>query len=301
MNSLAGKLRRKLKALKSTLATRPSFYSPLVDVIDVIRRGDTFWHPDPQDLGIDFHTREQTALLAACAPFLAQYNYPAMGAADAKLDAFYDGNSQFSYLDARMLFALMQLWRPARIIEVGSGYSTLLMEDVNRRLLDGATQITSIEPYPRPFMQRLGKRGITLIEQKVQDVPFDRFTELQAGDVLFIDSSHVVKTGSDVNALIFGVLPRLSAGVRIHFHDVFLPHEYPESWVREGRSWNEQYLVRALLQFGTNHFRMLFSSAYAATCLPDVVAGALGGTPQSGGSLWIEKLSPRQQIQNSSR
>ena len=292
MNSLASKLRRKLRALKGALAIRPSFYSPLVNVTDVIQRGDTFWHPDPQDLGIDFHAHEQAALLAACAPFLTQYSYPVKGVADAKLDTFYDGNSQFSHLDARMLFALMQLWRPARIIEVGSGYSTLLMEDVNRRLLGGTTQITSIEPYPRPFMQLLGKRGITLIEQKLQDVSFDHFTGLQAGDVLFIDSSHVVKTGSDVNALVFDVLPRLSAGVRIHFHDIFLPHEYPKSWVCEGRSWNEQYLVRALLQFGANHFRVLFSSAYASTCLPHAVTEAVGSTLLTGGSIWIEKLSP---------
>lgn len=292
MNSLAGKLRRKLRALKDALATRPNFYSPLVSVIDVLQRDDAFWHPDPHDLGIDFHAHEQAALLAACAPFLAQYRYPASGVADAELDAFYDGNSQFSHLDARMLFALLQLWRPARIIEVGSGYSTLLMEDVNRRLLGGTSRITSIEPYPRPFMQRLGTRGITLIEQKAQDVAFDHFAELQAGDVLFIDSSHVAKTGSDVNTLVFDVLPRLSAGVRIHFHDIFLPHEYPKSWICEGRSWNEQYLVRALLQFGANHFRVLFSSAYASTCLPQAVTEALGGTLLSGGSLWIEKLSP---------
>lgn len=292
MNFPAGRLRRKFRALKGALAAHPGFYSPLVDVTDVTHRGNAFWHPDPQDLGIDFHAHEQATLLAACAPFLARYSYPAKGAADAELDAFYDGNSQFSHLDARMLFALMQLWRPGRIIEVGSGYSTLLMEDVNRRLLGGTTLITSIEPYPRSFMQRLGVRGITLIEQKVQDVAFDHFGQLQAGDVLFIDSSHVVKTGSDVNALVFDILPRLPAGVRIHFHDIFLPHEYPKSWVCEGRSWNEQYLVRALLQFGASHFRVLFSSAYASICLPHAVSEALGGTLMSGGSLWIEKLSP---------
>jgi len=294
VNSLAVKLRRKLRALQGALAARPSFYSPTVDVVDVLGRGDTFWHPEPRNLGIDFDAHKQTELLAACAPFLARYNYPAKGAADATLDEFYDGNSQFGHLDARMLFALMQLWRPARIIEVGSGYSTLLMEDVNRRLLGGTIQITSIEPYPRPFMQRMGKRGITLIEQRAQEVPLARFTELRAGDILFIDSSHVVKTGSDVNALVFDILPCLSAGVRIHFHDIFLPHEYPESWILQGRSWNEQYLVRALLQFGANHFRVLFSSAYAATCLSHAVTGALGSALQTGGSLWIEKLSSPQ-------
>ena len=273
------------------MSVHPDFYSPVVDVAEVNQRDDTFWRPEAQSLGIDFRPQDQVDLLKACTPWLREYSYPIDGTTDAHLDAFYDNNSQFSHLDARMLFALLQLWRPTRVIEVGSGYSTLLMEDVNRRFLGGTTQITAIEPYPRPFMQRLSERGVTLIEHRVQDVSFDCFAALEAGDVLFIDSSHVVKTGSDVNHLVFEILSRLPAGVRIHFHDIFLPHEYPQSWIREGRSWSEQYLVRALLQFGSSHFRMLFGSAYAVTCLPEAVASALGSAAQGGGSLWIEKLS----------
>ncbi|MEP6899356.1 MAG: class I SAM-dependent methyltransferase [Rhodanobacter sp.] len=291
MGSLFNTLRHRWHARAGVAATRPSFYSPIVDVIDVLGRGDAFWFPDVDNVGIDFRPAEQRALLEACTPYLARYDYPTAGTVDEQLEAFYDGNSQFGHLDARMLFALLQLWRPARIIEVGSGYSTLLMADVNERLLGGAMQITAIEPHPRPFMRRLRERGIRLIKQNVQDVTHECFAELHAGDVLFIDSSHVVKTGSDVNALVFDVLPRLPAGVRIHFHDIFLPHEYPPSWIREGRSWNEQYLVRALLQFGAQHFRVLFGSSYAAAAFPDAVSTALGGSLQGGASLWIEKLS----------
>lgn len=281
-----------LRRLRGTPApTRPGFYSPIVDTVDVLGRDAAFWQPDVASIGIDFRADAQIRLLDACAPFLRAYDYPAGGVDDAELDSFYDGNSQFGWLDARMLFALLQLWRPARVIEVGSGYSTLLMDDVNRRLLDGSVDITAIEPYPRPFMQRLRQRGVRLIEHKVQDVPLVTFDALQTGDVLFIDSSHVSKTGSDVNVLLFDVLPRLHAGVRIHVHDIFLPHEYPASWIAEGRSWNEQYLIRALLQFGSAHFRLLFGSHYAATCLPDAVGRALDGPPIGGSSLWLEKVS----------
>ena len=115
---------------------------------------------------------------------------------------------------------LLRAWRPSRIIEVGSGYSTLLIADVARRFLDGTTRITAIEPYPRPF---LAKIGVELIEARVQDVPPAVFDVLERGDVLFIDSSHVAKTCSDVNHLFFEILPRLKPGVRIHVHDVFLP------------------------------------------------------------------------------
>jgi predicted O-methyltransferase YrrM len=289
--SVLGKLRRKFTRVDPGPA-RPGFYSPLVDVVDVMQRGDAFWRPAAGSLDIDFRPSAQLALLEACVPLLALFDYPTDGADDEQLDAFYDGNSQFGHLDARMLFALLQLWRPARIIEVGSGYSTLLMDDVNQRFLDGAMHITAIEPYPRPFMRHLRERGVTLIEQKVQDVRPECFAELQAGDVLFIDSSHVAKTGSDVNALVFDVLPRLRAGVRIHFHDIFLPHEYPASWIAEGRSWNEQYLVRALLQYGTEHFRILFGSSFAAAYLTDAVSAALKGKLLGGASLWLEKISP---------
>jgi hypothetical protein len=129
----------------------------------------------------------------------------------------------------------------------------------------------------------------------VQDVALEVFDELQAGDVLFIDSSHVAKTGSDVNRLYFDVLPRLATGVRVHIHDIFLPHDYPRAWVLdENRSWNEQYLVRALLM-DSRRLRVRFGSAYAWTTFPDKVARALGVPRErafGGGSLWLEIVGP---------
>ena len=128
--------------------------------------------------------------------------------------------------------------------------------------------------------------------QKVQDVDTRIFAELDAGDVLFLDSSHVAKTGSDVNHLCFEVLPRLRQGVRVHFHDIFLPADYPRQWVlNENRSWNEQYVVRALLMFNSA-FRVLFGSSYAFAAHAVALRQALrdpGGAYYGGGSLWIEK------------
>jgi hypothetical protein len=122
------------------------------------------------------------------------------------------------------------------------------------------------------------------------------FDTLQAGDILFIDSSHVAKTGSDVNRLFFDVLPRLAPGVRIHIHDIFLPHEYPQEWVlQDNRSWNEQYLVRALLMYSVG-FRVVFGCSYAYYRFPEDVARALAlpsGRGFAGGSLWIERLAAR--------
>ncbi|MCL2872795.1 MAG: class I SAM-dependent methyltransferase [Betaproteobacteria bacterium] len=166
------------------------------------------------------------------------------------------------------------------------------MADINRRFLDGKCQITCIEPYPRPFLKQ-GVRGIAkLIEEKVQQVPPETFEALESGDILFIDSSHVSKTGSDVNYLYFEILPRLKTGVKIHIHDIFLPNEYLKDWVlKEGRSWNEQYLLRALLMY-SSAFKVVFGCSYAFTVMPEKVKTALSlpnGCTFSGGSFWIEK------------
>lgn len=238
------------------------FYSPVVDTEDILSRFDEIWPSPPRPvLGIDPNDAYHLRVLREVFPrHIAAYDYPEVLEDTPNLDRFYTRNSQFSWLDARALFVLLREWRPRRMIEIGSGYSTLLSADVNQRFLDGALELTCIEPYPRPFLTRRdGPPGVRrLIRERVERVGLSWFAELQRGDVLFIDSSHVAKTGSDVNYLYFEVLPRLAAGVRIHIHDIHLPHEYPPDWViGENRSWNEQYLVRALLMYST-HFRVLF-------------------------------------------
>ena len=152
--------------------------------------------------------------------------------------------------------------------------------------------ITCVEPHPRPFLAR-GVPGVTrLLRTRVQEVPLQLFETLAPGDVLFIDSSHVAKTGSDVNTLLFDVLPRLTPGVRIHVHDIFLPHDYPKPWALEdNRSWNEQYVVRALLMFSSG-FRVIFGSSYGFWRFPAEVRAALAhprGVACGGSSLWVER------------
>jgi hypothetical protein len=270
------------------------FYSPIVDPAEVERRGGAVWPARPVVAGIDFDPAGHARLLdEVFPPLLRDYAYPDDLPERDDLREFYNRNSQFSWLDSRAAFALLRHWRPRRVVEVGSGFSSLLIEDVGRRFLDPGFCLTCIEPYPRPFLRRLP--GVELIVAQVQDVDLAVFDRLEPGDVLFIDSSHVAKTGSDVNRLFFDVLPRLPAGVRVHVHDIFLPHDYPRDWVlRENRSWNEQYLVRALLMDNAR-LRVRFGSSYAWATFPDKVAGALGlppGQGYGGGSLWLEVVGP---------
>lgn len=267
------------------------FYSPIVDRRELRDRPETLWPHASACAGMDFNHDGQAELLKG--PFselVGEFDYPHSGADDMALDAYYLDNSEFTGSDARILFGLLRLWRPGRIIEVGSGYSTLLMADVVDRYLPG-TRITAIEPYPRPFLHRLTGSSVELVEKKVQEVDASVFAELGPGDVLFIDSSHVSKTGSDVNYLVFEIIPRLKPGVHIHFHDVFLPFEYPKDWVMErGVNWNEQYLLRALLMFSAQTLRVTLGCAYAVTHLQELAAPITQGRYGMGGSIWLTKV-----------
>ena len=267
------------------------FYSPVVDpaTLDRVRT----WPAQPEVLGIDFNDASHRAILLDDFPrFAGDYDYAEVLPDTPDLAAFYTQNTQFSGLDPVVLFVMLRAGRPRRLIEVGSGYSSLLIADVNRRWLDGALEVTCIEPYPRPFLEQPVPGLAALVRAPVQEVALSRFEALEAGDILFIDSSHVAKTGSDVNHLYFEVLPRLASGVLVHVHDIFLPHDYPVEWViGENRSWNEQYVLRALLQ-GGSAFEVLFGSAYACTRFPTLVVQALArpdGELRGGGSFWMRK------------
>ena len=271
------------------------FYSPVCDPDDLAARRSELWPNPPKPCeGIDFNDASHIFVLDDLFPrFIADYDYPEQGRDDRDLDFFYTQNSQFSWLDSRTLFVLMRALRPRNIIEVGSGYSSLLMADVNQRFLDGSANIVCIEPYPREFLAR-GIPGLSKVfVQRVQDVPLDSFEALDENDILFIDSSHVGKTGSDVNYLFFEVLPRLRRGVVIHVHDIFLPADYQQDWaITENRSWNEQYLLRALLMY-SNRFIPYFGCNYAWLQHRERVIAALNlpsGAGFGGGSFWFRRI-----------
>lgn len=270
------------------------YYSPVVATSDIVARVDNIWPATtPEILGIDWNLPVQRNVLEDWfPPFVADYDYPDdCDLPDDQLRSYYSNNSQFGWLDSRSLFVFLRRLHPKRMVEVGSGYSTLLATDVNRRFLGGSTRITCIEPYPRPFLFDTDL-GIELLQTRVELMDPEYFRQLESGDILFIDSSHVSKTGSDVNFLLFEVLPRLAKGVFIHLHDIPLPDEYPKQWViAENRSWNELYVVRALLMYSTA-FQVVFSATCAYEYLRDSLAFALGvGGEQvlRGSSLWLQR------------
>ena len=162
--------------------------------------------------------------------------------------------------------------------------------------LGGETQMTFIEPYPETALQLFGndpKYRERVLRQRLQDAPLSLFTELAAGDILLIDSSHVGKTGSDVLDYLFRILPRLRPGVLVHIHDIFFPFEYPTPWiVDQNRSWNEAYFLRAFLCANPN-FRVLYWSDWIYKCRRHLFETRMPLCVQyRGGSLWLQSVNP---------
>jgi predicted O-methyltransferase YrrM len=188
--------------------------------------------------------------------------------------------------DAEVLYAIVRLFKPKRIIEVGSGYSTLMFRHA---IVDGdlQTTLTSIDPAPRREIANHADKIITSKLEELHDLTV--FGQLQKNDILFIDSSHEIELGNDVLKLYLTVIPLLNPGVIIHIHDVFLPYEYPEQWMVECRwKWNEQYLVQAMLQC-SNEFGVLWCGHYLQKTRPDLLKNFKFWSGADARSLWLVK------------
>ena len=263
------------------------FYSALPSPEDI----DAFCgQPVEEDLpGIDLHMDGQLELLEKLARYAPEIPFP-----DRKGSGrFYFENPSYSYGDATTLYCFLRHFRPKRVVEVGSGFSSALMLDTNDAVLDGNVNFSFVEPYPQllySLFRPEDRARYPVRESKLQDVDLDVFRELQAGDFLFIDSTHVAKVGSDVNRLFFHILPAINPGVFIHIHDIFWPFEYPGKWLREGRAWNEAYLLRAFLELNPS-FEIVWFQDYLVHRHREAFLRAF---PRShlnvGGNIWLRRV-----------
>src|SRR5687768_12944943 len=224
LHSLAWTIRWGTHAERAPIAYPPGhYYSPLPAARDIDQAS-------PIDIvGIDLGVDEQLALLASL-----HVETPTGGRYDAP------DNGWFPPTDAAVYQAMIRHHQPSSVVEVGCGWSTAALFDAG-----AAPHVTLIDPHLGRLRDVLTPEDLArcaVFELPLQAVPLSVFQSLNAGDVLFIDSTHVTKCGSDVNRIFFEILPALSRGVLIHFHDVFYPFEYPAAWHREGRGWNETYV-----------------------------------------------------------
>lgn len=286
------RLNAELVAVKRQIKFVPPghFYSPVPDPDEVRENAERIFGKIPREIpGIPLNEQQQLELLKE---FKTYYDeLPFSSEQKNNLKYFFE-NPSYSYSDAIFLYCMMRHFKPKRIIEIGSGYSSCAILDTNELFFDGSIETSFIEPYPQLLLSLINNTDqdkIIIIAKRLQDVELDEFEILQKNDILFVDSTHVSKVGSDINRIFFDILPVLKSGVLIHFHDIFYPFEYPQDWIFEGRAWNEAYLLRAFLQYNSSfhivlmntfleHFHERIFQEEMPLCLKN-----------SGASIWIRK------------
>ena len=203
---------------------------------------------------------------------------------------YHFGQEWFRYSDAVFLYCHLRHTQPRAIVEVGSGWSTAVMLDTMGKFMPQRPRLTCVEPFPerlQSLLQPGDEQRLEIIAKPVQEVDGQTFSHLAAGDLLFIDSSHVLKAGSDVYHLLFRVLPNLPTGVFVHFHDIFWNFDYPTDWLSMGRFWNEAYFLRAFLA-SNSQWRIHCFNSWAGQACSDLLREKMPiCLKDTGGSLYI--------------
>jgi hypothetical protein len=260
------------------------FYTPVVSPEHV---PDAQWQARFDACG-DWDLEKQRAFLAAT-PAFAELLGTLPWEPSEDPTVFHWNNDQFSHSDASLYYTLLRRFLPGRVVEVGAGHSTKLAA---RALADnGSGSILCIDPNAPRWLEELGAR-VEVVPVPVQDAPDATFLSLAPSDVLFIDGSHICKTGSDVNHLFLRILPRLPAGVIVHVHDICLPFEYPRRWSEDVLCyWNEQYVLAALLA-NSRKFEILVGNYFLQNADIELLrpfgpSPVIEGVFPGGGSLWL--------------
>jgi Methyltransferase domain len=255
------------------------FYEPIPDTQSLT---ETLWSQPSELVGIDMNDSMQLELLRNHFTKLRdEYN-------NFPVEPPLGQKRPFRGVDALVAYCMIRHFQPELIAEVGSGWSSLVLGQAAAKNKNSA--LICIDPFPGDVLRK-GIPGLrSLIEKKIQDIDLEFFSQLGSGDVLFIDSSHAVKIGGDVNYLFLEVLPRLRPGVIVHVHDIFLPFEYRRDWVLdEFRFWTEQYILQAFLTFNSQ-FEVLLANSYLNHYHRQELKAAFPGLSSwPGGSFWMRR------------
>lgn len=281
-------LARKIYLKLGVLPIRRHYYEPFFDPSDFSKSLDED-RPLP---GIDLRETEQLALLGKLNYRKELLEIPRD---DVGERCFYYNNDFFAPGDAEFLYAMIRYYRPRRIIEVGSGNSTLMMLDAlkaNQLDCNGyECSLACIEPYESLWLE---EHGVSVLRKRVEEIDLETFSSLESGDILFIDSSHVIKPQGDVLYLYLQVLPLLKSGVFVHIHDVMTPKDYFHTWVVDKlQLWNEQYILEAFLTLN-NNFAVIAALNYLKhhhfDRLAEVCPVLAENSASEPGSFWLRRI-----------
>ena len=275
-----------------TWAPPGHFYSPIVNPDDPHVKA-AFRARDQGDLEADGVALDARLVMDWLQRLAKHYGNPKFPEQPEPGWRYHMDNPAFAFGDGIVYACMIQELRPKRIVEVGAGYSTCLAMDVLDRS-GGGGELTIIEPFPDVLLRLLppDDRYRAAIQRiPLQSAPIEFFTALGKNDILFIDSSHVAKMGSDVNDYLFRILPTLRSGVYVHIHDIPYPFEYSSAWiVDENRSWNEAYVLHAFLQYNSA-FRIVFWNHFVKRKMESAVREALPKFLRNcGAGIWLERV-----------
>lgn len=262
---------------------------------DFERFDESFWSKRSELAGVDINEKKALELLEI---FESKFKneYEAFPMDETSIPhQYYVKNRMFTSMDAEILYCMIRYFKPHKIIEIGSGYSTRLSAKAilkNQDEDDGyKCELVAIEPYPQTVL-KTGFPGLSeLISKPIQEIPLSTFEGLKQNDILFIDSSHVLRTGGDVQIEYLEILPRLSKGVVVQIHDIMFPEEYPKYRFKQHRFYTEQYLLQAFLAFN-NTFEVLWPGNYMQVNYSDKLEKAFSRYKQikASGSFWMRRI-----------
>jgi predicted O-methyltransferase YrrM len=267
---------------------RNDYYSPLND-LEFLDANRDLWDKTEDPLDIDWNLDGQLEIARRVGAFVPELRDVPKAAQGGGVHYCWQ-NDFWNNADALVQYGMVRDRKPNRYVEVGCGWSSLLLNKALQR--NGRPcEVNLVEPYPNRAIFKVLPQEWTRHECILQRAPMRLFEELEAGDIFFYDGSHCAKVGSDVTHFFFEILPRLKSGVIVHLHDIFLPNEYPEDWVFDrAQTWNEQYVLQAFLM-NNPRYRILIANRFLfrrrAAELDTIYQGI---QPSYGASFWLEKV-----------
>ncbi len=271
-----------------------NFYSNIPSIDDV---ENSFEYANTKSDGVYnasgiFNHEKMTEFIEEFSIYSSEFSPPIEAGGDSRKNQFFWKNPAFSYSDAMAYYCMIRHFKPDRIMEIGSGYSTLVADEALSR--NGKGKLMLIEPFPKEFLHEI-KSVENIIQKFVQEIDLAEMISLvESCDMWFIDSTHTVKIGSDCLYIYLKIMPEIKKDIVVHVHDIFLPFPPPKTWPLDHHIyWTEQYLLYAYM-LDNPKIEMLFGSAYAHNCLPEATEKLMKGKyPSGGGSVWFKLMGEK--------